>query len=153
MSSLITDFFNHPHITTLIFMMWQTLYGHYCCGSRRSYQGTPIDTQTNYLKDCFDFLGITEVEFIYEEGLAMLSKEESLTAVKELFNNIKSVRAFLTTQKKNRNRGVKINIGTHIIKHIHLNRAMLWGWVQIILSFNKLISFWPSLLVLCAEIN
>ncbi|MCH1413882.1 MAG: NAD(P)H-dependent oxidoreductase [Glaciecola sp.] len=67
-----------------------------------------MDTQTNYLKDCFDFLGITEVEFIYEEGLAMLSKEESLTAVKELFNNIKSVRAFLTTQKKTAIAGLKL---------------------------------------------
>ena len=46
------------------------------------YQGTPMDTQTNYLKDLFGFLGITEVEFIYAEGLAMPSKEESLTAAK-----------------------------------------------------------------------
>lgn len=35
------------------------------------YAGTPKDTQTQYLKDVFAFLGITEVEFVYSEGLAM----------------------------------------------------------------------------------
>lgn len=35
------------------------------------YQGTPLDTQTNYVRDFLRFVGIAEVEFIYAEGLAM----------------------------------------------------------------------------------
>lgn len=35
------------------------------------YAGTPKDTQTQYIKDVFAFVGITDVEFIYAEGLAM----------------------------------------------------------------------------------
>ncbi|MDZ4297679.1 MAG: NAD(P)H-dependent oxidoreductase [Moraxellaceae bacterium] len=35
------------------------------------YQGTPADTQTQYVKDFFRFIGITEVEFVYAEGLNM----------------------------------------------------------------------------------
>ena len=35
------------------------------------YQGTPRDTQTAYVRDFLAFLGITDVEFIYAEGLAM----------------------------------------------------------------------------------
>ncbi|BDX06277.1 FMN-dependent NADH-azoreductase [Planctobacterium marinum] len=35
------------------------------------YAGTPKDTQTTYLKDFFAFVGLTDVEFVYAEGLAM----------------------------------------------------------------------------------
>jgi FMN-dependent NADH-azoreductase len=35
------------------------------------YAGTPRDTQTQYIRDFLAFLGITEVEFVYAEGLAM----------------------------------------------------------------------------------
>ncbi|WP_088328945.1 NAD(P)H-dependent oxidoreductase [Lacimicrobium sp. SS2-24] len=35
------------------------------------YQGTERDTQTHYLKNVLAFLGMTEVEFVYAEGLAM----------------------------------------------------------------------------------
>jgi FMN-dependent NADH-azoreductase len=35
------------------------------------YQGTPRDTQSPYVRDFLAFLGITDVEFIYAEGLAM----------------------------------------------------------------------------------
>lgn len=35
------------------------------------YAGTPKDSQTNYLKDFFAFVGLTDVEFVYAEGLAM----------------------------------------------------------------------------------
>ena len=35
------------------------------------YQGTPYDTQTDYIKVFFGFIGITDVEFIYAEGLNM----------------------------------------------------------------------------------
>ena len=35
------------------------------------YQGTEYDVQTPYLRQILAFIGITEVEFIYAEGLAM----------------------------------------------------------------------------------
>jgi len=35
------------------------------------YAGTPRDTQTGYVRDFLNFLGIEDVEFIYAEGLAM----------------------------------------------------------------------------------
>ena len=35
------------------------------------YQGTPRDTQTQYVRNFLAFLGITDVEFVYAEGLAM----------------------------------------------------------------------------------
>ena len=35
------------------------------------YVGTPKDSQSQYLKDVFAFLGMTDVVFIYAEGLAM----------------------------------------------------------------------------------
>jgi FMN-dependent NADH-azoreductase len=35
------------------------------------YAGTPMDTQTSYVRDFLRFIGMTEVEFIYAEGLAI----------------------------------------------------------------------------------
>jgi len=35
------------------------------------YSGTPRDTQTPYVRDFLAFLGITDVEFVYAEGLNM----------------------------------------------------------------------------------
>jgi FMN-dependent NADH-azoreductase len=35
------------------------------------YAGTPLDTQTGYVRDMLRFLGIDDVEFIYAEGLAI----------------------------------------------------------------------------------
>jgi len=35
------------------------------------YSGTPLDTQTGYVRDFLRFLGIADVEFIYAEGLAI----------------------------------------------------------------------------------
>lgn len=34
------------------------------------YAGTALDTQTQYVRDFLRFIGITEVEFVYAEGLA-----------------------------------------------------------------------------------
>ena len=49
------------------------------------YQGTDMDTQTKYLKDVLGFVGMTDVNFIYAEGLAMPGAEESLeTAANEI---------------------------------------------------------------------
>ena len=44
------------------------------------YAGTPLDTQTNYVRDFLRFLGMSDVEFIYAEGLAISpqSKEAGL---------------------------------------------------------------------------
>jgi FMN-dependent NADH-azoreductase len=35
------------------------------------YAGTPMDTQTGYVRDFLGFLGLTDVEFVYAEGLAI----------------------------------------------------------------------------------
>jgi FMN-dependent NADH-azoreductase len=35
------------------------------------YAGTPMDTQTSYVRDFLRFLGISDVEFVYAEGLAI----------------------------------------------------------------------------------
>src|SRR5260221_4258778 len=51
------------------------------------YAGTPMDTQTSYVRDFLRFLGMTDVEFVYAEGLAISpqSKEEALAkAVAEI---------------------------------------------------------------------
>jgi FMN-dependent NADH-azoreductase len=44
------------------------------------YAGTPLDTQTSYVRDFLRFLGIADVEFVYAEGLAISpqSKEAGL---------------------------------------------------------------------------
>ncbi|WP_394173734.1 FMN-dependent NADH-azoreductase [Thalassotalea litorea] len=47
------------------------------------YAGTAKDTQTTYLKDFFGFLGITDVAFIYAEGLAMPDKDQRWSAAKQ----------------------------------------------------------------------
>jgi FMN-dependent NADH-azoreductase len=49
--------------------------------------GTPMDTQTSYVRDFLRFLGMTDVEFVYAEGLAISpqSKEAGLArAVAEI---------------------------------------------------------------------
>ena len=40
------------------------------------YAGTPMDTQTSYVRDFLRFLGMTEVEFVYAEGLAISSQSK-----------------------------------------------------------------------------
>jgi FMN-dependent NADH-azoreductase len=48
------------------------------------YKGTPRDTQTTYVRDFLGFLGVTDVEFVYAEGLAVgaASKMRSLAAAR-----------------------------------------------------------------------
>jgi FMN-dependent NADH-azoreductase len=51
------------------------------------YAGTPMDTQTGYVRDFLRFLGMSDVEFVYAEGLAISpqSKEANLAkAVAEI---------------------------------------------------------------------
>ena len=50
------------------------------------YFGTDKDTQTKYVKDFLSFIGITDVEFIYAEGLA-ISPEKKVKSL-ELANDI-----------------------------------------------------------------
>ncbi|UUX96212.1 FMN-dependent NADH-azoreductase [Aquabacterium sp. J223] len=41
------------------------------------YRGTPADTQVPYLQSVLGFLGMTDIEFIYAEGLAMGPEAEA----------------------------------------------------------------------------
>ncbi len=54
------------------------------------YQGTPRDTQTKYVTDFFNFLGITDVEFIYAEGLNMgdTPREQALSDAHKVIDQI-----------------------------------------------------------------
>jgi len=40
------------------------------------YRNTPADTQVPYLKTVLAFLGMTDVQFVYAEGLAMGAQAE-----------------------------------------------------------------------------
>jgi FMN-dependent NADH-azoreductase len=54
------------------------------------YSGTPLDTQTSYVRDFLGFIGMTDVEFIYAEGLAMgdANKEAALAKAKQMIEEI-----------------------------------------------------------------
>jgi FMN-dependent NADH-azoreductase len=45
------------------------------------YAGTPLDTQTPYLRNLLTFLGMSDVEFVFAEGLRMgpATKEQAVT--------------------------------------------------------------------------
>jgi FMN-dependent NADH-azoreductase len=49
------------------------------------YAGTPLDSQTRYVRDFLAFLGITDVEFVYAEGLNMgeTAKETALVQARQ----------------------------------------------------------------------
>src|SRR5438552_18444459 len=57
-----------------------------------SYAGTPLDTQTAYVRDFLRFLGIDDVEFVYAEGLAM-GAERQRVALADASNAIRSLTA------------------------------------------------------------
>jgi FMN-dependent NADH-azoreductase len=40
------------------------------------YAGTPMDTQTSYVRDFLRFIGMTDVEFVYAEGLAISAQHK-----------------------------------------------------------------------------
>ena len=40
------------------------------------YAGTPLDTQTSYVRDFLRFIGISDVTFVYAEGLAMSAQSK-----------------------------------------------------------------------------
>lgn len=56
------------------------------------YAGTPLDSQTNFVRDFLAFLGMRDVEFIYAEGLAMgdASKTASLARAREVIETIRN---------------------------------------------------------------
>jgi len=49
------------------------------------YAGTPLDTQSQYVRDFLGFLGLTDIEFIYAEGLNKgdATKEDALKAARQ----------------------------------------------------------------------
>jgi FMN-dependent NADH-azoreductase len=49
------------------------------------YKGTSKDTQTRYVTDFFNFIGIKDVEFVYAEGLSMGddNREASLSQARQ----------------------------------------------------------------------
>jgi FMN-dependent NADH-azoreductase len=54
------------------------------------YRNTPNDTQTPYLQTFFAFLGMTDVQFVYAEGLAM-GPEAEQSALASAYNQIDEV--------------------------------------------------------------
>lgn len=52
------------------------------------YANTPADTQTPWLKQVLGFIGITDVEFIYAEGIAMGSAEEAVQQAENHINQL-----------------------------------------------------------------
>jgi FMN-dependent NADH-azoreductase len=57
------------------------------------YAGTAADTQTQYVRDFLAFLGITDVEFVYAEGLAIdaSSREKSLEEARRIIESLNAV--------------------------------------------------------------
>lgn len=56
------------------------------------YAGTPLDTQTAYVRDFLRFIGIDDVEFVYAEGLA-LGAEPKARALAQAEKAIRSLNA------------------------------------------------------------
>ena len=52
------------------------------------YAGTPLDTQSAYVRDFLRFLGIDDVEFVYAEGLA-INAERKEAALSQAQHTIK----------------------------------------------------------------
>lgn len=52
-----------------------------------AYQGTPLDTSTQYVTNFLRFLGIEDIEFVYAEGLAM-GEERAQAAFDQVQNRI-----------------------------------------------------------------
>jgi FMN-dependent NADH-azoreductase len=54
------------------------------------YAGTARDTQTAYVRDFLAFLGITDVEFIYAEGMAMGQRDDALASATAAIERVAS---------------------------------------------------------------
>jgi FMN-dependent NADH-azoreductase len=57
------------------------------------YRNTPADTQVPYLRTVFAFLGMTDIEFIYAEGLALGADAEqhSLASAREQIDAVMAI--------------------------------------------------------------
>jgi FMN-dependent NADH-azoreductase len=55
-----------------------------------AYLGTPADTQTAYVRQFLGFLGITDLEFVYAEGLAISesSKQAALSQAQQAIERL-----------------------------------------------------------------
>jgi FMN-dependent NADH-azoreductase len=58
------------------------------------YAGSPLDTQSSYVRDFLRFIGISEVEFVYAEGLAISAdgKSASLARAVEQIEKLSAAR-------------------------------------------------------------
>jgi len=65
------------------------------------YAGTTLDTQTQYLRDFLALLGITDVEFVYAEGLAVStdSRESALGAARARIEQLLPASATLPAER------------------------------------------------------
>lgn len=52
------------------------------------YQGTAMDSQTQFLKDFFSFIGLSDIHFVYAEGLNMPGGEASFAAAQKEIDTI-----------------------------------------------------------------
>ena len=57
-----------------------------------AYQGTALDTQTQYVTNFLRFLGIRDIEFVYAEGLAM-GEEKAQAALEQVHTQIAELAA------------------------------------------------------------
>jgi FMN-dependent NADH-azoreductase len=65
------------------------------------YYGTPRDTQAWYVRDFLAFLGMTDVEFIYAEGLAVGSmRERSLAKARAQVDRLTPLAALVAAWKR-----------------------------------------------------
>ena len=56
-----------------------------------AYAGTPMDSQTDYVRQFLGFIGMKDVEFVYAEGLAMGARREtSLALAREAVDRLQS---------------------------------------------------------------
>ena len=56
-----------------------------------AYAGTPMDLQTDYVRQFLGFIGMKDVEFVYAEGLAMGARREtSLALAREVVDRLQS---------------------------------------------------------------
>jgi FMN-dependent NADH-azoreductase len=54
------------------------------------YAGTPKDTQSGYVRDFFNFIGIRDIDFVYAEGMAMdeATRREALEAAQSRIDRL-----------------------------------------------------------------
>ena len=60
-----------------------------------AYAGTPLDTQTTYVRDFLRFIGIDNVEFVYAEGLSLGAerKDAALAEARSVIDRIAAMSA------------------------------------------------------------